>query len=62
MENNPTDKDLGAEKNFGKLTPEEQREASRKHTPPNHEQASINENLGKENARKLQEEQTKHIG
>jgi len=60
MEEKPIDEELGAKTNFGKLSPEEQREYSRKHMPPNHDQPAINEKIALENRKKHQEEQSRN--
>lgn len=52
MENNPTEKDSEEEKNFAKVSPERQRELSKEHTPPDHDEPAINEKLALENKEK----------
>ena len=60
METTPAEKKTKDEKNFGKLTPEEQQEVSRKHMPANNDEPAINEQIALENRRKYLEEQARH--
>ena len=51
----------GPKYNFAKLSPEEQKRISREKAPPDADEPEVNEKLGRENAKKFDAENSKHI-